>query len=285
MSQHCLGAWGENNMPYGQRLVGSIHQWSWLCTASAFATVKGTGGMPKQALPTDAAVLICLCWSTLLQAASFHEALPLKALDQLSFQMFKAEVLSAVRGKTKVLAEDGFTILVVESCSPAANTWPLGPDGSSSSGNGEDSSDEDAAVWYGDQQATAGHYGTSRSGSGAAAGPSSAGNTILGVIEVGVQDEADVLQHLPRGLETYAYISSMAVASHVRRCGIGAALLQAAEQQAKLWGQDLLALHVYETNGRAMKLYESHGLANHAADPAWRRFVGGKVRQLMVKWL
>jgi ribosomal protein S18 acetylase RimI-like enzyme len=205
--------------------------------------------------------------------------------------MFNAEVLSAVRGKTKVLAEDGFTILVVESCSPAANAWPLGSDSSSSSssGNGEHSSDDEAAaVWYGDLQAIGGRSGTSRSGgdaAAAAAGRGSAGSHILGVIEVGVQDEADVLQHLPRGLETYAYISSMAVASHVRRCGIGAALLQAAEQQAKLWGQDLLALHVYETNDRAMKLYESHGLANHAADPAWRRFVGGKVRQLMVKWL
>lgn len=265
---------------------------------SGTAHAKHCANMPrifKCCQPTASESLTWHCCAHLLfgalpQAASFHEALPVKALDQFAFQMFNAEVLSAVRGKTKVLAEDGFTILVVESCSPAANTWPLGFDDSSSSTssseNGEYGSDEDAAVWYGDHQATSGRYGTSRSGGeAAAAGPSSAGNHILGVIEVGVQDAADVLQHLPRGLETYAYISSMAVASHVRRCGIGAALLQAAEQQAKLWGQDLLALHVYETNDRAMKLYEAHGLANHAADPAWRRFVGGKVRQLMVKWL
>lgn len=100
-----------------------------------------------------------------------------------------------------------------------------------------------------------------------------------------MQDEHDVLQHLPKGVETYAYISSMAVASHMRRSGLGTALLQAAEQQAVLWGQQLLALHVYETNDAAIKLYESHGLTSHAADPAWRRYVGGKVRQLMVKWL
>lgn len=202
--------------------------------------------------------------------------------------MFQAEVLSAVQKKTKVLADDGFAILVVEDCSPAATAstsswWPCGRRSSnnstSSSSSSDLSSDWEAAVWYGDQQATAGR----RSNTGDSS-PSSS-STILGVIEVGVQNEQDVLQHMPKGMETYAYISSMAVSSAVRRCGIGAALLQAAEQQATLWGQQLLALHVYETNGPAIKLYESHGLVSHAADPAWRRYVGGKVRQLMVKWM
>lgn len=214
-----------------------------------------------------------------VQATSFYESMPVKALDQMAFTMFKAEVLSAVQKKTKVLADDGFAILVVESCSPAANSWS-----GSSSSSSDHRSDWDAAVWYGDQQATAGWHSSSQAGGDESASSSGRSN-ILGVIEVGVQDEQDVLQHMPRGMETYAYISSMAVASNVRRCGIGAALLQAAEQQAALWGQQLLALHVYETNDRAVKLYESHGLVNHAADPAWRRYVGGKVRQLMIKWL
>jgi len=196
--------------------------------------------------------------------------------------MFRAEVLSAVQKKTQVLAEDGFTILVVESCSPAAGSW-AGEASLSSSSSSSSSSDFEAAVWYGDQQAAAAerHGSPLRADSPSAAG----GSNILGVIEVGVQDEQDVLQHLPTGMETYAYISSMAVAPHMRRCGIGAALLQAAEQQAVLWGQQLVALHVYETNQRAMKLYQSHGLVNHASDPAWRKYVGGKVRQLMVKWV
>jgi ribosomal protein S18 acetylase RimI-like enzyme len=206
------------------------------------------------------------------QAAAFHDALPLKALDQVAYTMFKAEVLSAVQKKKKVLAEDGFTILVVESCSPSASAWPA--QGSRSSG---------ADVWYGDQQQTA--AGAHADPAGGSSSFSTSGSSILGVIEIGVQDERDVLQHIPKGLETYAYISSMAVAAHVRRAGIGAALLHAAEQQAALWGQQLLALHVHEGNERAIKLYESHGLASHAADPAWRKYVGGKVRQLMIKWL
>jgi ribosomal protein S18 acetylase RimI-like enzyme len=226
-----------------------------------------------------------LCWDCFdaVQATSFYESIPVKALDQMAFTMFEAEVLSAVQKKTKVLADDGFAILVVESCSTAANSWP-DSSSSSSGSSGDLRSDWDAAVWYGDQQATAGRHSSSQAGGDESASSSGRSN-ILGVIEVGVQDELDVLQHMPRGMETYAYISSMAVASHVRRCGIGAALLQAAEQQAALWGQQLLALHVYETNDRAIKLYESHGLVHHAADPAWRRYVGGKVRQLMIKWL
>lgn len=219
-----------------------------------------------------------------LQAASFHEPLaaPLKALDPMAFTMFKAEVLDAVQKKTKVLAEDGFTILVVEGCSSPASS----PADSSSRLKSRSSSlskrDWDAAAaWNGSGQ----HASTGRSSSSADSALTSSSGEILGVIEVGVQDENDVLQHLPRGMETYAYISSMAVASHMRRSGLGAALLQAAEQQALLWGQQLLALHVYETNNAAIRLYQSHGLTNHAADPAWRRFVGGKVRQLMVKWL
>jgi ribosomal protein S18 acetylase RimI-like enzyme len=204
--------------------------------------------------------------------------------------MFKAEVLSAVQKKTKVLADDGFAILVVEDCSSAATAssssswWPGGRRSSSNSSSSDLSSDWEAAVWYGDQQATAGPRADTADSSPSSSGSSSS-SSILGVIEVGVQNEQDVLQHMPKGMETYAYISSMAVSSAVRRCGIGAALLQAAEQQAALWGQQLLALHVYETNDAAIKLYESHGLVSHAADPAWRRYVGGKVRQLMVKWL
>jgi ribosomal protein S18 acetylase RimI-like enzyme len=104
-------------------------------------------------------------------------------------------------------------------------------------------------------------------------------NNILGVIEVGVQDEASVLRH------TYGYVSSMAVAPALRRCGVGGALLQAAEQQAVLWGQGALALHVHTGNARAIRLYERSGLLPAAQDPAWRQLVGGKVRQLHIKYL
>jgi ribosomal protein S18 acetylase RimI-like enzyme len=110
-------------------------------------------------------------------------------------------------------------------------------------------------------------------------------NNILGVIEVGVQDEASVLRHLQPGVDTYGYVSSMAVAPALRRCGVGGALLQAAEQQAVLWGQGALALHVHTGNARAIRLYERSGLLPAAQDPAWRQLVGGKVRQLHIKYL
>eukprot|EP00775_Hariotina_reticulata_P007486 gene7486-7695_t len=106
---------------------------------------------------------------------------------------------------------------------------------------------------------------------------------VVGVVEVGLQDEVDVLQHLPPGVSNYAYISSMAVAADARRAGIGRALLQVAEQQAALWQQAVVSLHVYDTNIAALKLYEKYGMKVLATDSRLRRVLGGKVRHLMVK--
>ncbi|KAF6265841.1 acyl-CoA N-acyltransferase [Scenedesmus sp. NREL 46B-D3] len=202
-----------------------------------------------------------------LQAAAFHEALPVGALDRLAYTMFKAEVLDALKKKVDVLCEHGFAMMVVEDCqvgssgscsladSSALDLFSV--DAASRDGNEECSEDWESAV------------------------------CVLGVVEVGVQDEADVLQHLQRSQlpssGTYAYITSMAVAPHLRRCGVGRALLQAAEQQATNWEQELVALHVYESNAPAIRLYERHGMRCCAQDPAWKGMLGGKVRQLMVK--
>ncbi|WIA31899.1 hypothetical protein OEZ86_002760 [Tetradesmus obliquus] len=157
-----------------------------------------------------------------LQAAAFHEALPVGALDRLAYTMFKAEVLDAVKKKVDVLCEHGFAMMVVESCAvgPGGNCSAadastlesfIDDAGSSSDGSEGCAEDWESAVWY------------------------------------------------------------------------GRALLQAAEQQAANWEQELVALHVYENNPAAIRLYERHGMRCCAQDPAWKAMLGGKVRQLMIK--
>lgn len=194
--------------------------------------------------------------------------------------MFKAEVLDALKKKQPLLRDDGFAMLVVEECSGA-----LG--GSSGSSDAASSSDSDCAsdceweeeqqqaLWHGDQQAAAGP------GAAAATG----GGHIVGVVEVGVQDEGEVLAHLGPGCSSYAYASSMAVSPRARRCGVGAALLAAAETQAASWGQRQVCLHVFESNAPALRLYTRCGMARQATDPAWKALLGGRVRHLMVKQL
>jgi ribosomal protein S18 acetylase RimI-like enzyme len=224
------------------------------------------------------------------------------ALDRLAYTMFKAEVLDALKKKVEVLCEHSFAMMVVENCQVApggncsaadASTLDSFSDETSSSSdcNEECSEEWESAVWYGDQQAAAwqGTAAAAAAGAGSLQDADSARRpgSVLGVVEVGVQDEADVLQHLKRGqlsaTGTYAYITSMAVAPHLRRCGVGRALLQAAEQQAANWEQELVALHVYEANAPAIRLYERHGMRCCAQDPAWKGMLGGKVRQLMIK--
>lgn len=75
----------------------------------------------------------------------------------------------------------------------------------------------------------------------------------------------------------------MAVKTGLRRRGIASAMLAAAEQQAALWDQQLMALHVYVDNSAAQRLYTSYGLRSVCQDPAWTAWVGGRIRTLMVK--
>jgi ribosomal protein S18 acetylase RimI-like enzyme len=217
--------------------------------------------------------------------------------------MFKAEVLDGLKKKVPVLAEDSFAMLVVEECqinssSSSSNSVFASaaamPQSSrfAGGGSGNDSRDsivcdrsticdwnsadrlEDPVVMQPDGSTAAGINSTTCSYST---------GRLVGVVEVALQDEAEVLQHLPLGVSNYAYISSMAVAADARRAGIGCTLLQAAEQQAALWQQALVSLHVYDTNVAALKLYEKHGMKVLATDSKLRRVLGGKVRHLMVK--
>ena len=67
------------------------------------------------------------------------------------------------------------------------------------------------------------------------------------------------------------YISNVCVAARCQRRGVARALMAAAEYVAgpRGWGYDSAFLHVHETNGNALDLYESSGYeeldALHAA--------------------
>jgi ribosomal protein S18 acetylase RimI-like enzyme len=159
-----------------------------------------------------------------LQAAAFHEALPLPLLGDLAFASFRAEVRDALRQKMGALDDEAFVLLVAES----------------DDGGG---------------------------------GP-------LGVIELTLLADADVLRHLP-GSARYAYISSMAVAAASRRRGMASALLDAAHARAAAWDQPV-ALHVYDDNATALACYRAAGYEEVARDPGWRKLVGGRVRVLMI---
>lgn len=85
--------------------------------------------------------------------------------------------------------------------------------------------------------------------------------------------------------ETYAYVACMAVQEDFRRQGIALQLLKAAEQQARAWKQEVLALHVYKSNDVALKAYEKAGYTLLQVDGAWRAMLGIKQRVLMYKSL
>lgn len=59
----------------------------------------------------------------------------------------------------------------------------------------------------------------------------------------------------------------------------------AAEEQARLWGQQQLALHVYRDNTPAVQLYGGWGMAVLNTDPDWKAWFGDRVRLLMHKRL
>lgn len=58
---------------------------------------------------------------------------------------------------------------------------------------------------------------------------------------------------------TIAYIQTIEVAPAFRRRGIGAALMQQAQELARAAGATVLWLHVAAENAAAIRLYEQHG--------------------------
>ncbi|KAK7263807.1 hypothetical protein RJT34_31404 [Clitoria ternatea] len=107
---------------------------------------------------------------------------------------------------------------------------------------------------------------------------------LVGVIDVTVLRDQNVLQHLPAEAEEYLYISGIAVSKIFRRKKIATALLKACDTLSILWGFEFLALRAYEEDLGARKLYANAGYHVVSRDPPWTsNWIGKKCRVLMIK--
>lgn len=107
---------------------------------------------------------------------------------------------------------------------------------------------------------------------------------LVGVIDVTVLRDQNVLQHLPPEAEEYLYISGIAVSNTFRRRKIATALLKACDMLSILWGFEFLALRAYEEDLGARKLYANAGYQVVSRDPPWTsNWIGRKCRVLMIK--
>mmetsp|Transcript_20224 Transcript_20224/g.65832 ORF Transcript_20224/g.65832 Transcript_20224/m.65832 type:complete len:234 (+) Transcript_20224:39-740(+) len=119
------------------------------------------------------------------------------------------------------------------------------------------------------------------------------GSAVVGVVELSVQNNAAVLAELLSGTPAlgtkgeYCYLASMAVDPERRRLGMASALIAAAEELARVWGFEGVALHSYTENAPAVSLYERCGYSVLAEDVhggfAEAIPIGGKKRLLMAK--
>ncbi|KAJ0969408.1 hypothetical protein J5N97_022285 [Dioscorea zingiberensis] len=103
---------------------------------------------------------------------------------------------------------------------------------------------------------------------------------LVGVVDVTVQRDEDVLKHL-QGVEEYLYVSGIGVLKKFRRQRVATALLQACDKLAILWGFNSLALRVYEDDSAAQNLYANAGYKVVFVDPHWLGLIGRKRRVLM----
>ncbi|KAG2435611.1 hypothetical protein HYH02_011902 [Chlamydomonas schloesseri] len=191
-----------------------------------------------------------------LQSEAFHTLNPVPFLNDFTYKRFRAEVVDALKQKTKYSDPSIFQLLVAE----------------------------EVPVQDQDQDVTAASGNNSTDG-GSSSGGSSSGAKVVGVVEVSLMEDRPVLACLPAGTREYAYVSSMCVAPTARRRGVAQALMSAAEEQARLWGQRQLALHVYRDNAPAVQLYGGCGMAVVNTDPDWKAWFGDRVRLLMHKQL
>jgi hypothetical protein len=204
------------------------------------------------------------------QAKCFHEKHPFPPLDSLAFTMFRAEVVDGLKSKARCVDPAAYAVLVVEAVA----------DGSSGSSSGSSSS--------------------SSNGSGSSSKSSKSSRSLIGTVELGLQEEGENVRSLVQagvlsatsgssggssgggGDPACVYLSSMAVAPAARRSGAARAMLRAAQWQAALWGARHIALHVYADNQPAVALYSSAGWRSVERDPDWKGWLGGKVRNFMV---
>lgn len=105
---------------------------------------------------------------------------------------------------------------------------------------------------------------------------------LVGVVDVTVQGDGDVLRHL-KGTKEYLYVSGIAVLIKFRRRKVATVLLEACDVLSRRWGFKHLALRAYEEDSAARKLYAKAGYAVVASDPLWFTWFGKKRRVLMIK--
>ncbi|CAA2998840.1 Peptide alpha-N-acetyltransferase [Olea europaea subsp. europaea] len=105
---------------------------------------------------------------------------------------------------------------------------------------------------------------------------------LVGVVDVTVQREESVLQHLP-GAEEYLYVSGIAVLNKFRQ-KVATTLLKACDILAAIWGFEYLVLRAYEDDSGARKLYSSGGYRVVSGDSPWMTtWIGRRRRVLMIK--
>ncbi|BFG23516.1 hypothetical protein CerSpe_097900 [Prunus speciosa] len=107
---------------------------------------------------------------------------------------------------------------------------------------------------------------------------------LVGVVDVTVSRDRDVLQHLPSEAEEYLYVSGIAVLKSFRRKKVGSVLLKGCDMLSVEWGFEYLALRAYEDDLGARQLYSSAGYRVVSGDPPWlSTWFGRKRRVLMLK--
>ncbi|KAG6466884.1 uncharacterized protein LOC122036325 [Zingiber officinale] len=166
-----------------------------------------------------------------VQAEAFHT--PVALFDDLFFDFFKAEVISALSYRVLNSPPDRYACLVAEAV------------------------DEHSSSWEPQKE-------------------------IVGVVDVTVQRDYDVLSHI-QGEGEYLYVSGIAVLTKFRRQKVATALLKACDMLSVLWGFSYLALRAHEDDFGAQKLYTNAGYQVVSRDPIWITLIGRRRRVLMVK--
>ncbi|GAB2271893.1 hypothetical protein Dimus_006722 [Dionaea muscipula] len=166
-----------------------------------------------------------------IQAEAFHE--PVAFFNDLFYQFFQAEVLSALLYRLRNSPPDRYACLVAQ---------PL--------------TGREASVMVQPQ--------------------------LVGVVDVTVQRDEDVLEHL-EGAGEYLYVSGIAVSNSFRRQKVATVLLKACEMISILWGHEYLVLRAYEDDRGARALYENAGYRVISGDPSWVSWLGRRRRILMFK--
>lgn len=103
----------------------------------------------------------------------------------------------------------------------------------------------------------------------------------VGVVDVTVQREDSVLEHLP-GADEYLYVSGIAVLNKFRRQKVASTLLKACDVLAAIWGHEHLVLRAYEDDYGAQKLYTNAGYRIISGDPPWMSTWLGKRRRVVM---